>query len=69
VGNLFGGGSRPEVKRMPDLRDPNLALAERRKREEISSRSGRASTVLTKRGGVGEAGTTAFQNTLLGQTQ
>lgn len=70
---LFGGGGQSSAPtqavsapaRMPT---PNSAVARNaasRERNRIFSRSGRSSTILSRRGG--EPGTAAYSNSLLGQ--
>lgn len=75
MGALFGKAKPPKVVRMPDQNDPNIRQAEERKRREIAGRSGRSSTMLTRGGGsvprgsgggVGDAGTRSYSNSLLG---
>lgn len=69
---LFGGGqdqsSTPNVT--PTPRVPTVSILSRRAASQdnarVRSRSGRSSTLLSRRGG--EAGTTAYTNSLLGQT-
>ena len=67
MGGLFGGDKpKPaEPVRMPVPDDTaSLAAADRQKRQ-IAQRTGRASTVLSRRTG-GEAGTSSYGNSLLG---
>lgn len=66
MGFLFPKKPKPEDPvRMPVPDDTaSLAAADRQKRA-IATRSGRASTVLTRKTG-GEAGTTSYGNSLLG---
>ena len=64
IGDLF---KKPKVSKpadMPSMADPAIRDAEERKKREIAGRGGRASTILTQRG---EAGTSAYGNSLLGQ--
>jgi len=69
MGALFGGGKQQAapkptpVARMPVQFEQNRqAMAQTRRK--LSSRSGRSSTMLSRRS---EAGTTAYSNSLLGQ--
>jgi hypothetical protein len=67
MSGLFGKKPEPApVVKMPVPADTQQKAAEDRKKREIMSRSGRASTVLT-RGSGASAGTAAYQNSLLGQ--
>ena len=67
MGDLFGKAPKPTpVPRMPDSNSQAVLEAERRKRMEIASRQGRTSTILSRRGASGAAGTTAYTNSLLG---
>lgn len=63
MGALFNPSKPKGPQRMPDENDPATRDAEERKRRQIVGRSGRASTMLTRRG---EAGTAAYTNSLLG---
>jgi hypothetical protein len=54
----------PKPIRMPDMADPALKAAADRNRRLAMSRSGRASTILSRRSG--EAGTVAYGNRTLG---
>lgn len=69
MGALFGGGKQQAapaptpVARMPVQFEQNRTAAAQTRRK-LSSRSGRSSTMLSRRG---EAGTTAYGNSLLGQ--
>jgi hypothetical protein len=72
MGFLFGQNNKSAtvtaptpVTRMPVLSDMNREAAATTRRK-LSSRSGRSSTILTRRTG-NEAGTTAYANSLLGQ--
>ncbi len=67
MGALFGSKPKPpEVVRMPLPEDPEARMAAERKRREIASRGGRASTVMSRQSG-GDAGTSSYGNSLLGQ--
>ena len=75
MGNLFGGGKTPEptpVQRMPDTEDPAVKEAQRKAAAASQVRSGRTSTVLTTQQNrapvAANAGTTAYGNSLLGQS-
>ncbi|AVX04229.1 hypothetical protein MXMO3_01703 [Maritalea myrionectae] len=70
MGGIFGGGGQRKVepKRMPDRNDPRHIAIERRKRQEISNRSGRSSTILS-RPMQGAPGTQSYSNTLLGEAK
>lgn len=69
MGALFGGGKQTTqqvvtpVTKMPVQFEQNRQAAAQTRRK-LSSRTGRSSTMLTRRG---EAGTTAYSNSLLGQ--
>jgi hypothetical protein len=66
MGGLFGGAKPPKPQppvRLPDEDDPAIAEEARRKRMAATSKSGRASTVLTD----GGSGNGAYANTVLGQ--
>lgn len=65
MGALF---SKPKVQpaaRMPDPEDKDSRLAALRQQQTIAARSGRQSTMMTRRSG--GAGTAAYGNSLLGQ--
>lgn len=64
MGALFSKPKAPNVTRMPDVNDPVIRQAQDRKRREISGRSGRSSTMLSR--GAGEGGTQSYSNSLLG---
>jgi hypothetical protein len=71
MGGLF---KKPEVKkpepvRMPVPEDDESKAAGLRQQEAIRRRSGRTSTIMSQRAGnrAGEAGTSAYGNSLLGQ--
>lgn len=81
MGFIFGSGSRSgaaanpvstatataaPVIRMPVENSASTRAANERKRRQIFGRSGRRSTILTRRDG-GEAGIGAYSNSLLGQ--
>jgi hypothetical protein len=77
MGFLFGGGSQAgtpaptpiaatPVARMPTANNAVAREAAARKRQDIFGRSGRRSTMYTRKDT--EAGTTAYSNSLLGQT-
>lgn len=75
MGALFGGSTpKPTpVAAMPDAQDPAIKDAAKRAAMAAQQRSGRTSTVLTTpqtRAApvAGNAGTTAYGNSLLGQT-
>lgn len=66
-GGLFKTPKAPAlqpVTRMPDEKDPAVLEAQARKRQQIASRGGRTSTVMT---GGGDS-TGAYRNSLLGQS-
>lgn len=71
MGFLFGDKPKPaEPARMPTPDDAESRKAAARARAAAMSRSGRSSTILSRRAGArttGEAGTTAYKNSLLGQ--
>jgi hypothetical protein len=63
---LFGKKQKqadPTPMPVPD--DAQARAADLRQRQQIASRSGRASTMLSRR--TGDAGTTSYSNSLLGQ--
>lgn len=66
---LFGGGSSgvtpPKTATMPSANGTLARAAAARQRRDIFGRAGRSSTMLTRRDG--EAGTSAYRNSLLGQ--
>lgn len=65
MSGLFGKTPKAEdPARMPVMGDAASKAAEERKRREIASRGGRASTNLTK--GSGGSGTDAYKASLLG---
>lgn len=67
MSGLFGKKPKePEPVRMPVPEDAESRAAAERKRREVSERGGRASTVMTRRK-TGDAGTSAYGNSLLGQ--
>jgi hypothetical protein len=66
MGGLFSKPKPPKPVRMPVPEDADQQAAEDRKRQQIMSRSGRASTILSGNNG-GSAGTRAYSNSLLGQ--
>lgn len=74
MGQLFGGATpKPTpVQPMPDTEDPAIKDAQKRAAALAQQRSGRTSTVLTtpttRAPVAGNAGTTAYSNSLLGQT-
>jgi hypothetical protein len=73
MGNLFGGSTpKPTpVQPMPDTEDPAVKEAQKRAAAAVQQRSGRTSTVLTTpatRSAAPSAGTTAYGNSLLGQS-
>jgi hypothetical protein len=62
-------GKKPKVADatpMPVPDDADALAAAARQKQQIASRTGRASTVLSRRSGAGEAGTSSYANTLLG---
>lgn len=66
MGGLFGKPPKPEpAVRMPVPDDAAALAAQQRQRQQIASRSGRASTVMTRRP-TGDAGTSSYGNSLLG---
>lgn len=73
MGGLFGS-SKPKptpVQPMPDTEDPAVKEAQKRAAAAVQQRSGRTSTVLTTpttRAATPNAGTTAYSNSLLGQS-
>lgn len=68
MGELFFP-RQPEAKpvRMPVASDPDNRSAAAAQRKAIGQRSGRTSTILTRRNNGGTAGTQAYTNSLLGQ--
>lgn len=73
MGSLFKRPKPEAPARMPDAEDPRVREAEDRRRREIAARSGRQSTILTRRSsgsGGNSAGQTgdAYRNSLLGQS-
>ena len=62
MGGLFKASKPkvPEPERMPDTEDPAAEEARRRKRREVMSQGGRASTIL-------DTGRGAYMNEKLGQ--
>lgn len=67
MSGLFGKAPQPEAAvRMPVPDDPAAQAAQQRQKQLIASRSGRASTVMTRRSGGGDAGTSSYSNSLLG---
>ncbi|WP_156394421.1 hypothetical protein [Mesorhizobium sp. Root172] len=69
MSGLFGKKPTPEpVAVMPVPDDAAAKAADLRQRQQIASRTGRASTVMTRRSsGGGDAGTSSYSNSLLGQ--
>ncbi|RWK39254.1 MAG: hypothetical protein EOR40_04385 [Mesorhizobium sp.] len=68
MGALFG--SKPKVADptpMPVPDDAAAKAADLRQRQMIASRSGRASTMLSRQSGGAPAGTQSYGNSLLGQ--
>lgn len=66
MGFLFPKKPTPEAaKPMPVPDDAATKAAELRQKQAIASRSGRASTVMSRRTGA-EAGTSSYANSLLG---
>lgn len=68
MSGLFGKTPAPEpATPMPVPDDAAAQAAKARQQQQIASRSGRASTVLSRpAGGRGEAGTSSYANSLLG---
>ena len=73
MGGLLGGKAAPtSAPRMADAEDPAVVAARKRAAVEAQSRSGRTSTVMTNRATqsgkapAGQAGTTAYKASLLG---
>lgn len=63
---LFGKKPQPEpAVRMPVPDDTAALAAQQRQKQQIATRTGRASTVLSRRTG-GDAGTSSYGNSLLG---
>lgn len=68
MSNLFGKTPDPTpATPMPVPDDAAAKAAKARQQQQIASRSGRASTVLSRPSGGGEAGTSSYSNSLLGQ--
>jgi hypothetical protein len=71
MSGLFGEKpKKPEPVRMPlPDEDDKSRIAAAEQRRKISQRSGRASTMLSRRSSqrTGEAGTSSYSNSLLGQ--
>jgi hypothetical protein len=68
MGKLFSSPKVTPTPRMPDMTDADIQAAEQRTRRAALSRSGRDSTILTQSTGGGSGGSTAYGNTLLGQS-
>lgn len=68
MSGLFGKAPKPEAPvRMPVEDDAASAAAAQRQKQLIAARSGRASTVMSRRApSGGEAGTSSYSNSLLG---
>ncbi|RUU80006.1 hypothetical protein [Mesorhizobium sp. M7A.F.Ca.MR.362.00.0.0] len=67
MGFLFPKKPEPEAaKAMPVPDDASSRAADARQKQLIASRTGRASTVLSRPTGGGEAGTSSYGNSLLG---
>jgi hypothetical protein len=67
---LFGKKPKPEPPTpMPVPDDAQARAADLRQRQQIAARTGRASTMLSRRQGAtgSDAGTTSYANSLLGQ--
>ncbi|TGQ11216.1 hypothetical protein EN858_14940 [Mesorhizobium sp. M4B.F.Ca.ET.215.01.1.1] len=67
MSGLFG--SKPKVADptpMPVPDDAASKAADLRQRQQVAARTGRASTMLSRQNG-GQAGTTSYGNSLLGQ--
>lgn len=62
---LFNKPKPEPAVRMPVPDDASAQAAAARQKQAIASRTGRASTVLSRRTG-GDAGTSSYSNTLLG---
>ena len=68
MSSLFGKAPKPaDPTPMPVPDDAAAKAADLRQRQQIASRSGRASTMLSRRTGGGDAGTSSYGNSLLGQ--
>jgi len=64
--NLFGKAPKPTPPTpMPVPDDAAARAADLRERQQIAARTGRASTMLSRR--TGDAGTASYGNSLLGQ--
>lgn len=65
---LFGGKPKPAAPTpMPVPDDAAAKAADMRQRQQIAARTGRASTVMSRRpSGGGDAGTSSYGNSLLG---
>lgn len=73
MGGLFGSKTPAPtpVQPMPDTEDPAVKEAQKRAAAAVQQRSGRTSTVLTTpttRASTPNAGTMAYSNSLLGQS-
>lgn len=67
MSGLFGKAPDPApAVRMPVPDDAAAQAAKARQQQQIASRSGRASTVLSRPTGGSEAGTSSYGNSLLG---
>lgn len=67
MSSLFGGKQKAsDPTPMPVEDDAAAKAADLRQRQQIAARSGRASTMLSRQSG-GNAGTTSYSNSLLGQ--
>lgn len=67
MSGLFGKAPKPsDPTPMPVPDDAAAKAADLRQRQQIAARSGRASTMLSRRTG-GDAGTSSYGNSLLGQ--
>ena len=68
MSGLFGKAPKvADATPMPVPDDAAAKAADLRQRQQIASRSGRASTMLSRRTGGGDAGTSSYGNSLLGQ--
>lgn len=66
MGGLFGKTPKPEpAVRMPVPDDASALAAQDRQKRLIATRTGRASTVMSRNRG-GDAGTSSYGNSLLG---
>lgn len=71
MGGLFGKAPKAaDPVKMPVADDAATLAAQERQRQQVAARSGRASTVMSRRAGNGrtggDAGTSSYSNSLLG---